>query len=70
MTAIGVMRMSHLEKIVIPEELSVIGFDNIRLTRYMSPPLTSIEMSQSELARIAFRALLEDVGSMWSLRCI
>ena len=61
MTAIGVMRKSHLEKIAIPEELSVIGFDNIRLTRYMSPPLTSIEMSQSELARIAFRALLEDV---------
>jgi len=61
MTAMGVMRKSHAEGIVIPRELSLVGFDNIRITQYMSPPLTTIEMSQSELARIAFIALLEDV---------
>jgi DNA-binding LacI/PurR family transcriptional regulator len=61
MTAMGVMRKSYAEGIVIPRDLSVIGFDNIRITQYMLPPLTTIEMSQSELARIAFRALLEDV---------
>lgn len=61
MTAMGVMRKSYAEGIVIPRDLSVIGFDNIRLTQYMLPPLTTIEMSQSEIARIAFKALLEDV---------
>jgi len=61
MTAIGVMRKSYAKGIVIPRDLSLIGFDNIRITQYMSPPLTTIEMSQTELARIAFRALLEDV---------
>lgn len=61
MTAMGVMRKSYAEGIVIPRDLSVIGFDNIRFTQYTLPPLTTIEMSQSELARIAFRALLEDV---------
>jgi len=61
MTAMGVMRKCYAEKIDIPRELSVVGFDNIRMTQYMSPPLTTVEMSQAEIARIAFRALLQDV---------
>jgi LacI family transcriptional regulator len=61
MTAMGVMRKSYAEGIVIPRDLSVIGFDNIRISQYMLPPLTTIEMSQTEIARIAFQALLEDV---------
>jgi LacI family transcriptional regulator len=61
MTAMGVMRKSHAEKISIPQDLSLVGFDNIWLTEYMLPPLTTIEMSQTELARIAFHALLKDV---------
>jgi LacI family transcriptional regulator len=61
MTAIGVLRKSYAEGIVIPRDLSVVGFDNIRISQYMFPPLTTIEMSQAELARIAFHALLEDV---------
>ncbi len=46
---------------MIPEELSVVGFDNIRITEYMTPPLTTIEMSERELVQIAFPALLQDV---------
>jgi LacI family transcriptional regulator len=61
MTAMGVMRKCYAEKIVIPRDLSLVGFDNIRMTQYMLPPLTTIEMSQSELARTAFSALLQDV---------
>ncbi|MGC2832194.1 MAG: LacI family DNA-binding transcriptional regulator [Candidatus Acidiferrum sp.] len=61
MTAIGVMRKSHEAKISIPKELSVIGFDNIHLSQYILPPLSTIEMSQAQLARIAFQALLSDV---------
>jgi LacI family transcriptional regulator len=61
MTAIGVMRKSYEEKIVVPGDLSVIGFDNIRLSQYILPPLTTIEMSQAELGRMAFQALLQDV---------
>jgi LacI family transcriptional regulator len=61
MTAIGVMHKSYAEGIIIPRDLSVIGFDNIRITQYTLPPLTTIEMSQAELARMAFHALLQDV---------
>ncbi len=61
MTAIGVMRKCYSEKIVVPHDLSVIGFDNIHLSQYILPPLTTIEMSQTELGRLAFQALLHDV---------
>jgi LacI family transcriptional regulator len=61
MTAIGVMRESYGKTIPIPGELSVIGFDNIHLAQYILPPLTTIEMSQAQLGRLAFQALLSDV---------
>jgi LacI family transcriptional regulator len=61
MTAIGVMRKCYSEKIVVPRDLSVIGFDNVHLSQYIIPPLTTIEMSQTELGRLAFQALLHDV---------
>jgi len=61
MTAIGVMRKSYSEKIAVPSDLSVIGFDNIRFSEYILPPLSTIEMSQAQLGRLAFQALLNDV---------
>jgi len=61
MTAIGVMRESHDAGISIPSELSVVGFDDIRLAQFVLPPLTSVQMSQSELARLAFNALLTEL---------
>lgn len=61
MSAIGVMRKAYELGIQVPRDLSVIGFDNIRLAEFVIPPLTSVQMSQSELGRIAFHALLNDV---------
>jgi DNA-binding LacI/PurR family transcriptional regulator len=61
MTAIGVMREAYEQNIKVPEDLSVIGFDDIRLAEFMIPPLTTVQMSQRELARIAFEALLNEV---------
>ena len=61
MTAIGVMRKSYEEGISIPEDFSLIGFDDIRLAQFVLPPLTTVQMSQSELAKLAFHALLKEV---------
>jgi len=76
MTAIGVMRQSYEESISIPRDLSVVGFDDIRLAQFILPPLTTVQMSQSELAKLAFHALLAEVqretpaphGSEYSLK--
>jgi LacI family transcriptional regulator len=60
MTAIGVMRQAYDEGVRVPQDLSVIGFDDIRLAQFVTPPLTTIQMSQSEIARIAFEALMTE----------
>jgi LacI family transcriptional regulator len=61
LTAIGVMRRAWELGVEIPKQLSVVGFDDIHLSRFVVPPLTTVQMSQAELARIAFHALLADV---------
>ena len=61
MTAIGVMREAYEKDIKIPDDLSVIGFDDIRLAGFTIPPLTTVQMSQMELAKTAFQALLTEV---------
>lgn len=61
MTAIGVMRQAYEENVRIPDDLSVVGFDDIHLTEFTIPPLTTVQMSQQELATIAFQALLNEV---------
>ena len=61
MTAIGVMRQAFELGIGVPQELSVVGFDDTRLADFMIPPLTTVQMSQTELATLAFNALLKEV---------
>ena len=60
-TAIGVMRQAYELGIAVPQPLSIIGFDDTRLADFMIPPLTSIQMSQTELAKLAFNALSEEI---------
>ena len=67
MTAMGVMRKAYEEGIQIPADLSVIGFDDIRLAQFVLPALTTVQMSQAELARLAFNALLDGVTAGDSL---
>jgi LacI family transcriptional regulator len=62
MTAIGVMREAYDCGIAVPQELSVVGFDDVRLAQFMTPPLTTVQMSQTEIAKLAFKALLTEVG--------
>jgi len=57
MTAIGVLRAAYAEGVRIPQDLSVIGLDDIDFAEYTLPPLTSIRLSRADLAHAAFDAL-------------
>jgi len=57
MTAIGVLRAAYMEGLRVPQDLSVVGLDDIAFDEYTLPPLTTIRMSRAELARAAFEAL-------------
>jgi LacI family transcriptional regulator len=61
MTAIGVMRAAFDLSLNVPRDLSVIGFDDIRLAQFMTPPLSTVQMSQTEIATLAFSGLLDSL---------
>ncbi|HUK47424.1 MAG TPA: LacI family DNA-binding transcriptional regulator [Terriglobales bacterium] len=66
MTAIGVLRQAYDSGLKIPEDLSVVGFDDIKLAQFTTPPLTTIQMSQVDLAKLAFKALINEVDGVGS----
>jgi LacI family transcriptional regulator len=61
MTALGVLHKAYRAGLRVPDDLSVIGFDDIHMARVMIPPLTSIQMSRVEIARAAVQALRAQV---------
>jgi LacI family transcriptional regulator len=61
MTAIGVIRAAFDLAVNIPRDLSVVGFDDIRLVQFITPPLTTAQISQLEIADMAFSALLDSI---------
>ena len=63
MTAIGVLHKLYRTGLRVPDDISVIGFDDIHIAEVMMPPLTSILMSRYEIAKAAFNALRAQVES-------
>jgi DNA-binding LacI/PurR family transcriptional regulator len=57
MTAIGVLRAAYMQGLHVPEDMSVIGLDDIDFAEFTLPPLTTIRLSRIDLARAAFQAL-------------
>jgi LacI family transcriptional regulator len=57
MTEIGVLHKVYRAGLRVPDDLSIMGFDDIQMARVTIPPLTSIQMSRLELARAAVTAL-------------
>ena len=59
--ALGVMRAIQERGLRIPQDISVIGFDNIETTNYVNPRLTTVNYPKEELGRMAVRMLAENI---------
>lgn len=57
MTAIGVLHGLYRTTHKVPDDISVVGFDDIHLAQFMLPPLTTVQMSCKHLAAAAVQAL-------------
>jgi LacI family transcriptional regulator len=58
MTAIGVQHALFEAKLRVPEDFSLIGFDDVHLAEYTIPPLTTVRMSCKDLAMAAVSSLI------------
>ncbi len=57
MTAIGVLHALDQTTHNVPKDISVVGFDDVKLAQFMLPPLTTVQMSCKDLAMAAVQAL-------------
>jgi DNA-binding LacI/PurR family transcriptional regulator len=61
MTAIGVQHAVFAANLKIPDDFSLIGFDDVHLAEYTIPPLTTVRMSCRDLARAAVHNLISQI---------
>ena len=61
--AAGLLRAARDMGLEVPEQLSVIGVDDIPMAGYLSPPLTTVRQDFQEIGRQAAKLLLETVNN-------
>jgi DNA-binding LacI/PurR family transcriptional regulator len=59
--AIGALRKLQQLGYQVPGDFSLVGFDDITLTRFTSPPLTTIQVDREMLGQMGVQLLLERV---------
>ena len=59
--AIGALCAAHECGVAVPDELSLVGFDDIELARFACPPLTTVAQPKQRIATMAVDMLLERI---------
>lgn len=62
-TAVGAMRAIREFGLKIPDDISIIGIDDIEIAAYLKPALTTIHVPKMELGRIAVKILIDKMES-------
>nr|WP_245983933.1 LacI family DNA-binding transcriptional regulator [Streptomyces tateyamensis] len=57
--ALGLYEAARELGLRIPEQLSVVGFDDLPLARWVGPPLTTVRQPLTEMAEVATRMVLD-----------
>ena len=67
-SAIGAISAIHEAGLLVPEDISVVGFDDIQAAAYSSPSLTTVRQPLRKMGEIAARTLLSRIESPeWSM---
>ncbi len=67
LTAIGAIKAFHEAKLHVPRDVSVISVDDIDLSQYMNPMLTTVHIPIEELGRQTARLLIDRISGGHSL---
>ncbi len=59
--ALGALAAAHAAGLQVPEQLAVVGFDDVSAAAFSSPPLTTMRQPSSELGLHAVRVLLSRI---------
>lgn len=56
--AVGAYQALYQAGLKVPQDMAVVGYDDIELARYMTPPLTTIHQPKDELGELAVDVLI------------
>ncbi len=59
---VGVIHAARAQGLVVPSDLSVIGFDNTLVSQIADPPLTTVDHHMTELGTTAAQTIVELIG--------
>ena len=59
--ALGVLRSLNEAGRRVPDEISIVGFDDIPEAAYFTPPLTTVRQDFNEMGRLSLHVLLEQI---------
>jgi LacI family transcriptional regulator len=59
MMAAGVVQAAHERGLSVPDDLAVVGFDDIAVAALLQPPLTTVRQEMEELGRAAAQGLIQ-----------
>ncbi|MCL2593986.1 MAG: LacI family transcriptional regulator [Promicromonosporaceae bacterium] len=62
--AIGAIRAARLRRLRVPEDVSVVGYDDSPLMSYTAPPLTTVRQPVRPLCQAAVQALLDEMRGL------
>ncbi len=58
MTALGALRAAHARGVQVPRQLSIVGYDDVMVSAYFDPPLTTVRQPMHEMGKTAMRLLV------------
>jgi LacI family repressor for deo operon, udp, cdd, tsx, nupC, and nupG len=61
--AIGAIKVLRARGLCVPEDVSVIGFDDIEFAQYVEPPLTTIHQPRREIGRAAMQKMIAKLAN-------
>ncbi len=64
MTAFGAIRALHKAGIRVPEQCSVIGFDDISHSSFLTPALTTVRQPMAEMGKLAVNIVAESINTV------
>ncbi len=65
--ALGIIRAAKQRGIKIPQELSIVGFDDIEMASRLEPALTTVSHHKFEMGELAAKTLINAVEEEMNL---
>ena len=66
--AAGVLRAAKSMNIKVPEQLSIVGYDDMYLATHLEVPLTTIKQPVEKIAQMAVKKLISYIGNTTDMR--